>query len=87
MADSRPYAVKMSQEEVLLISLKLRLPLMMGLDEKMLALSKEDLQSILESAERMLLARDFLRADKDGSMRLAPILMAVVFTCAKPKRR
>lgn len=86
MSENQPYAVALSQEEVLLITLKTRLPLMFGLTKEMLEVPNEDLQAILESAEKTLLARDYLRKSPDGNMRLAPVVMAAVFTCSKPER-
>lgn len=86
MSENQPYAVTLTQEEVLLISLKTRLPLMIGLTKEMLEVPKEELQAILESAEKSLLARDYLRKSPDGNMQLAPVIMAAVFTCAKPER-
>ncbi|MBE0695496.1 MAG: hypothetical protein IH586_01090 [Anaerolineaceae bacterium] len=86
MASGQPYTVKMSQEEILFLSTKLRIPLMFGVDLKMLDLPKEDLQAIMESAERVLVAKDFVRPSTDGSLRLAPVLTAIVVTCAKPER-
>ncbi len=86
MPETQPYAITLSQEEVLLISLKTRLPLMVGLSKEMLEVPKEDLQAILDSAEKSLLARDYLRKSPDGNMQLAPVVMAAVFTCSKPER-
>jgi len=86
MPESQSYTVKLSQEEALLISMNLRLPLMVGVDRNMLYLPQGDLQEILKSAEATLIERDYLRVDQDGSKRLAPIVTACVVTCAKPER-
>jgi hypothetical protein len=86
MATSQPFSVNMSQEEILLLSSKLHVPLMFGVDLAMLDLPKEKLQEMMETAESGLLAKDFVRPSIDGSLRLAPILTAIVVTCAKPEQ-
>lgn len=86
MPNRQNYTIKLSQEEVLLISMNLHLPLMIGVDRKMLDLPREDVQGILQSAETTLLQRDYLRVDKDGTKNLAPIIVACMFTCARPEQ-
>lgn len=86
MTQSETFTVKLSQEEILLISMRLRLPFMFGLGEKLLALPQEQLQIATQVAERSLLARDFLLPAEDGNLNLAPAILAVVAACAQPEK-
>ena len=75
-----------SQEEILLISMKLRFPLMIGLEKSLLDLPKESMQIATTAAEHTLVARDFLRKDGDGNLKLIPIVVALIGACSKPER-
>lgn len=86
MPDNKAYSIELSQEELLLILLRMRLPLLPGVDRRMLDLPKEDLKGLMDSAEMMLLSRDFLRRMSDDNLQLAPILTAIIVTCTKPEK-
>jgi hypothetical protein len=86
MPEKTAFRLELRQEELLLVLMRMRLPLIPGIDRRLLDLPKEDLKELMDSAELTLLGRDLLRRDITGSLQLPPVLTAVLVTCTKPEK-
>lgn len=83
--DSNPsYTIRLTQEEVILILMRFRLPLIVGLNPQLTELSEEQLGLLMGAAERSLFAREILKVNEQGEPQLDPVILALVAACAKP---
>jgi hypothetical protein len=78
--------LRLSQEELLLILMRARLPLLVGINRQLTELPREQLNLMMGTAERALLAREFLRPDEKASLVIEPVVLAMVGACAEPER-
>ncbi len=80
------FTLKLTQEELLLILLRYRLPLLVGLSKRLVELPHEQMELLLEAAERSLIAREFQKSGPDGKAQLEPLLFTLVASCAQPEK-
>jgi hypothetical protein len=77
--------IKLSQEELFLVLMKLRLPLIPGLnDSELTKLPKDQLDLVLGTAERALFARNFVMLNELGKPAIEVAVSAAVGACAAP---
>jgi hypothetical protein len=86
MANNQSLTLKLTQEELLLILMRFRMPLIPGMNPELTELNQEQLKLLMGAAERSLLARDLLKSDSEGKPSLEPVLLAIVAACAKPDK-
>lgn len=86
MEETKSFSAKFSQEELLVVLLKYRLPLILGMDQKLVNFPRDVLEIVLKAAERALIARDIITPGKDGKPHIDPVALMMISTCASPER-
>ncbi|HOH20162.1 MAG TPA: hypothetical protein PLS77_14010 [Anaerolineaceae bacterium] len=80
-------SIALSQEELYVVLAYLKLPRILGLDLSRFAeLPEDNLAMILGVAERGLISRGFLEANKQGQLELIPVVQAMIGACASPQK-
>src|SRR5512145_3385132 len=86
MEKNQPFTLLLSQEELLLILMRHRLPLILGMNLALTELSPEQLELLMGAAERSLLAREFLQVGADGNPQLDQTVLALTAACSQPEK-
>ncbi len=86
METNQSVTLLLSQEELLLILMRYRLPLILGMNPELTGLTPEQLDLLMGAAERSLLAREFLEVGPDGKPELDQTVLALSAACSQPEK-
>lgn len=79
-------SIALSQEELFVVMAYLKIPLMLGLNNQVLAsLPEANRDMVLGVAERALIARGYLEIKK-GLLELIPVVQAIIGACSAPQK-